>query len=60
MPKIGAQIAEVEREISTRKKFYPKWVAEGRITQEQATQRIELMQSVLETLRLVRCLNESG
>lgn len=56
----GEQITEVEREIETRKKFYPKWVADGRITQDQATQRIALMQSVLETLRLVRCLNESG
>jgi hypothetical protein len=60
MTTITEQITEVEREIETRKRVYPKWVSEKRITQQIADQRVACMQSVLETLRLVRCLKENG
>lgn len=58
MTNIDEQIKEVEREIGTRKHFYPKWIAAGRIKPADADLRLATMQSVLETLRLVRCLKE--
>lgn len=52
--KIGLsdQIKCVEREISKRKYFYPKWIKEGRVklTQEKADQEITEMEAVKATL----------
>ena len=37
---IGAAIAEIEREANVRMKCYDRWVADGRMTMEEATQRM--------------------
>ena len=37
---------EVEREVEMRKRLYPRWVREGRITAEQADRAIGIMQAV--------------
>ncbi len=53
MVTITEQIKGVRREIDYRKRFYPKWVADGRITQKEADYQIELMEYVLNTLQAV-------
>ena len=40
------QIAEVEREIKMRRKAYPKWVKQRRMTAESATEGIRKMLAV--------------
>lgn len=60
MATVTEQITEVEREIETRKRVYPKWVTEKRLTQQQADHRVACMEAALENLRLVRCLVENG
>lgn len=37
----------VERELRLRKKVYPRWVAEGRMTQQQAEHEIDCMQAIV-------------
>ena len=51
---LAEQIAEVKREIAMRKRVYPKWVATGRMTQEQADKQIAAMEAALGTLELWR------
>ncbi len=53
MVTITEQIKGVRREIDYRKRLYPKWVAEGRMTQHEANYQIELMEYVLNTLQAV-------
>ncbi|HXF44881.1 MAG TPA: hypothetical protein VNK91_02065 [Burkholderiaceae bacterium] len=60
MATITEQIIEIERELETRKRVYPKWVKDGRISPAEADRRVACLGSVLETLRLVRCLKEIG
>lgn len=44
------QIACVRRELKMREKVYPRWVLEGRMTQEKATRETLSMHAVLATL----------
>lgn len=44
------QITEVEREIKMRRKLYPKWVSEGRMTAQSAQDGIRKMLAVKGTL----------
>lgn len=53
MVTITEQMKGVRREIDYRKRLYPKWVAEGRMTQQEANYQIELMEYVLNTLNAV-------
>lgn len=48
---LAGQIAEVERELTMRKAVYPRWVAAGRIKQDQADARTIAMEAVLATLK---------
>jgi hypothetical protein len=45
-----AEIACVKREIKMRERVYPRWVADGRMTQQLADREIELMKAVLRRL----------
>lgn len=45
------QIKCVEREIGMRRKAYPRWIANGTMTEEKAHREITTMEAVLETLR---------
>jgi len=54
MKTLTEQIASVEREIAMRKHVYPRWVEDGRYTQQKADHEIECMESVLRTLRAVK------
>lgn len=51
---IEQQIAEVRREIGMRERVYPRFVSAGRITHEQATERIARLRGVLQTLEQLR------
>lgn len=53
MVTICEQIKGVRREIDYRKRLYPKWVADGRMTQKEADYQIELMEYVVNTLQAV-------
>lgn len=54
MISLDQQIAEVNREIAMRRRVYPRFVASGKMTQEQADQRIAAMHAVHETLTRLR------
>jgi len=53
MVTITEQIKGVRREIDYRKRLYPRWVADGKMTQLEANYQIELMEYVLNTLQAV-------
>lgn len=53
MVTITEQINVVRREISKRKSFYPRWVVEGKMTQQEADYQIEAMEYVANTLQAV-------
>jgi hypothetical protein len=48
---IAAQIAEVEREISFRRRAYPGWVRVGKMRQSEADLHLSRMEDVLATLK---------
>lgn len=51
---LTVQIAEVEREIKLRRRVYPRWCQDGRLSHAAADRQIETMEAVLATLRRVR------
>ncbi len=51
MVTIDEQVACVEREIKMRRRVYPRWTADQRMTQAKADAEIRAMEAVLETLR---------
>jgi len=48
---IEEQVRCAEREVEKRKRFYPKWVAEGRMPQLKADREIAAMEAIVQTLR---------
>lgn len=50
---IDHQMASVERELGYRRRLYPKWVANGKITQKEADHELACMKAVLDTLQEV-------
>lgn len=51
---IGAQIAEVHREIEQRKRVYVRLIDQGKMTSTEAERRMTIMAAVLATLEEVR------
>ena len=47
------QIKGVIREIGLRKRVYPNWVGAGKMKPEEAEKQIQLMEDVLDTLRMI-------
>lgn len=41
------KIGELRRELRTREKVYPRWVAEGRLPKDLADQRIGILKAIL-------------
>lgn len=56
---IDHQLAEVRREIGLRKRVYPRWVKDGRMTQVAADEQIAAMEAVRSTLERVKIDNEA-
>ncbi len=48
---LPVQIACVERELRFRRRVYPRWVGEGRMTQAEADHEIAAMEAVLANLK---------
>lgn len=53
MPTIQEQIAELEREIATRKRVFPSWVSSHKLPQEVADHRIACLEATLQILQSV-------
>ena len=51
---LDKQIACVEREIRLRRRCYPSWVGQKRLTQEAADDEIAAMEGVLTTLQFMQ------
>jgi hypothetical protein len=45
------QLAEARRELALRRKLYPGWVEQGRLTHEAAYHQLACMAAIVETLR---------
>jgi hypothetical protein len=54
MTTLTEQMKCVKREIDKRKNFYPRWVSEGKMTQQEADYQIETMEYVYNTLQAVK------
>lgn len=50
---ISEQIECIEREISQRKRVYPRLVTSGKMTQQKADREILTMYEILKTLRAI-------
>lgn len=48
---IADQIRCVERELKMRRRAYPRWVTQGRMSQDMADAEIAAMEAVLATLQ---------
>lgn len=48
---LAMQIRCVTREIAMRRRVYPRWVADKRMTQADADHEIATMEAVLETIK---------
>ena len=57
---LGAQIAEVHREIEQRKRVYLRQIDQGKMTREEAERRMLAMAAVLQTLEEVRETRRGG
>lgn len=54
MPDLAEQITCVRRELNLRRRVYPRWVAQKRMTQKDADDEITRMEAVLATLEALR------
>ncbi len=52
MKTAAEKLACVEREIKMRKRVYPRWVADGRMTQQKADAEIATMEEIAEDYRV--------
>lgn len=58
MKTLTEMLACALRELSLRKSCYPKWIEQGRLTQEKADHEIECMRSIIDRLEMLRTLSE--
>lgn len=54
LPDLDAQIKEVQREIATRERVYPRFVSNGTLKQATADRQMTVMRAVLNTLTTLR------
>lgn len=48
---VERKIDALEREIRLREKVYPRWVASGRLEEQEAARRLLVLQAILEDYR---------
>ena len=46
------KMKEIQREINMRKRVFPTWVLQGRITQQVADKRIKIMEDIFEDYKI--------
>ena len=52
------QLAAVRNEISKRRRLYPRWVQQSKLTESEAADRIECMVAVLDTLTKLKAAED--
>lgn len=52
------EIQELERELAIRRRVFPRWVSDGRITQAKADRQIAVMASAIESLHRLKGLEK--
>lgn len=45
------RITELERELTTRERVYPRWVRDGKISQQTADHRVQVLRDLIAELR---------
>lgn len=55
---LAEQIAAVEREITMRRRVYPRWVSTNKMTQVKADREMTAMRAVLESLHRLNGLEK--
>jgi hypothetical protein len=58
MKTLQEQLQCAQRELAVRKKVYPKWVTDGRMSQHAAEHELDCMQSIVDTIRKYVHLHE--
>ena len=58
MKPLADQLECAQRELGLRQRTYPKWVAQGRITEAKAQHEIECMSSIVESIKKLKMLEE--
>lgn len=53
------QCAELRREIATRRRIYPRWVEDGKLTEGQAAFRLAALEDVLERLEALSLTHDA-
>jgi hypothetical protein len=51
---LDQQLAEIDRELTMRRRLYPEWVASGRMRGQTADSQMSAMAAVRETIRQLR------
>lgn len=51
---LDQEIAELRREIAMRRRLYPQWVANNRLTQEAASRQIDCLEATLARLQAIK------
>lgn len=52
------QLAAVRDEISKRRRLYPRWVQQSKLTESEAADRIDCMVAVLDTLTKLKAAED--
>lgn len=55
---IGEQLDAAERELAMRRRVYPRWVSEQKMTKAKADHETDCMDAIAETLRKIKMLRE--
>ena len=50
---IEAQIASAERELKFRLRVYPRWVQQGKLSDQQSAHELRCMRAIVDTLQRV-------
>ena len=57
---LDEMLKEIERECALRRRVYPRWVGQGKISQDKADRQIEVMEAIRAELWCRRKLANSG